>query len=217
MSNDDSREAEQNKERKRPSPYRWILAILILLPVLGYTVALVSGAINSSDKIDVADLGLIVLGILLTVALINPQILRRIRIFEFGSLKFELQEVRIEQNAQKNALDAIRTILGILLPKNEQDHLIYLFKNETAGYSGGQAMRTELRHLRSLALIEMCRDKDGHFHIIEEMRSNMHFDLSDYVKLTDLGKQSATWINDARVAAKEGSKKEVEEARGSTS
>jgi hypothetical protein len=213
MSNVSPHDAEPNKEIKTPRPHHWILATLILLLVLGYTIALVAGAIKSTDKIDAVDLGLIALGALLIVALINPQVLQRIRIFELGSLKFELQEVRIEQDVQKDALDGIRTVLSILLPKTEQAHLFYLLNNKAANYKGGYAMRTELRHLRSLSLIEMCRDEDGRYHIIEEMRSNMHFDLSDYVTLTDLGKKSAKWISDARTAAEERAK-EKEETQG---
>jgi hypothetical protein len=211
MSKISPRDAEPNEEIKAPRPHHWILAILILLLVLGYTIALVAGAIKSTDKIDAVDLGLIALGALLIVALINPQVLQRIRIFELGSLKFELQEVRIEQDAQKDALDGIRTVLSILLPKPEQDHLIYLLNNKATDYKGGYPMRTELRHLRSLGLIEMCPDKDGRYHGIEEMRSNMHFDLSDYVALSDLGKKSAKWISDARTAAEERAKEEEEE------
>jgi hypothetical protein len=210
MSNVTRRDAEPNKEIETPRPHHWILATLILLLVLGYTIALVTGAIKSADKIDAVDLGLIALGALLTVALINPQILQRIRIFELGSLRFELQEVRIEQDAQKVALDGIRTVLSILLPKSEQDHLFYLLNNKASDYKGGYVMRTELRHLRSLGLIEMCRDKDGRYHVIEEMRSNMRFDLSDYVALTDLGKNSAKWISDARTAAEERVKEKEE-------
>lgn len=210
MSNDSLREEAPNKEIKIPRPRHWILASLILLLVLGYTIALVTGAIKSADRIDAVDLGLIALGALLIVALINPQVLQRIRLFELGNLKFELQEVRIEQGAQKDALDGIRTVLSILLPKAEQNHLIYLINNKATDYKGGYAMRTELRHLRSLGLIEMCRDKDGRYHVIEEMRSNMQFDLSDYVTLTDLGKKSAKWISDARTAAEERVKEEEE-------
>jgi len=210
MSNDSPRDAEPNKEIKTPRPPHWILAILILLLVLGYTIALVTGAIKSADKIDAVDLGLIALGTLLIVALISPQVLQRIRFFELGSLKFELQEVRIEQDAQKDALDGIRTVLSILLPKAEQKHLMYLLNNKTTDYKGGNAMRTELRHLRSLGLIEMCPDKDGRYHVIDEMRSNMQFDLNDYVTLTDLGKKSAKWISEARTAAEERAKEKQE-------
>jgi hypothetical protein len=206
MSNVSPRDADPNKEIMIPRPRHWILATLILLLVFSYTIALVIGAIKSADKIDAVDLGLIALGALLIVALINPQVLQRIRIFELGSLKFELREVRIEQDAQKDALDGIRTVLSILLPKAEQDHLIYLLNNKATDYKGGYAMRTELRHLRSLGLIETCRDEDGRYRVIEDMRSNMHFDLSDWVTLTDLGKKSAKWISDARAAAEERSK-----------
>jgi len=226
MSSNNPRDTEQGKEIKLSPPHHWILATLIFLLVLGYTIAVISGNIKGAEKIDAVDLGLIALGALLIVALINPQVLQRIRIFELGSLKFELQEVRVEQAAQKDALDEITTILGILLPEKEQNHLVYLLKNKTANYAGGNPMRTELRHLRSIGLIDMQHDKDGRKYTIGEMHSDMHFDLSDYVELTDLGRKSAKLISEARKAAQEeearkaaaeaGRAKEEEEKKGRT-
>jgi hypothetical protein len=83
----------------------------------------------------------------------------------------------------------------VVLTADEQKHLDYLFRNKATDYKGGYTMRSELRHLRSLGLIEM-RGSHG----IEEMRSNMTFDLADYVRLTDLGRKSAELINEAKKA-----------------
>jgi hypothetical protein len=198
MSIDNPRDTELNRKPKRSSRHNWVLASLIVLLVLGYTIAVITDTIKSADRIDAVDLALIALGALFVVALINPQVLQRIRILELGSLKFELREVKIEQAAQKYALDEITTILGILLPEKEQNHLVFLVRDKAAEYTGGYPMRTELRHLRSIGLIQM---RPGH--TIEEMRSNMHFNLTDYVELTDLGRKSAELINDARKAAAE--------------
>jgi len=173
--------------------YRWILAVLIFVLVGGYTIALVTGTVRSADKIDAVTFGLIALAALFIVALIDPRVLQRIRIFEVGSLRVELQEVKDAQSEQQDALDGIRLVLGILLPVKEQNHLINLVKNEGQKYRGGWSMREELKHLQSLRMIEMRGS-----HYVEEMRSNMVFDLGDYVKLTDLGRKSAGWIKEAR-------------------
>ena len=193
----------ESRARKKTSSlplYRWILAILILLLVSGYTIALITGTIKSADKIDAVNLGLIALAGLFIVALINPQVLQRIRIFEVGNLRVELNEVKEVQSEQQDALDGIRLALGILLPEKEQNHLInlLLLNEKVKKYKGRSSMRTELRHLRELRMIEMRSD-----HTVEEMKNDKVFDLSDYVKLTDLGKKSAQWIKNARAAKEE--------------
>jgi len=180
--------------------YRWILVILILLLVSGYTIALITGTIKNADKIDAVTLGLIALAALSIVALINPRVLQRIRIFEVGNLRVELQAVQAAQSEQQDALDGIRLVLGILLPEKEQNHLVNLFNDTGRNYTGGWSMRTELNHLLSLGLIEMRGDHD----IEKEMRSNVDFDLGNFVKLTDPGKRSAKLINEAREAKEKG-------------
>jgi hypothetical protein len=208
MSNDNPHDTEHDDTIK-PSPLlNWVVAILIVLLVLGYTIVVITGTIRSGDKIDAVALALIALGALLFVVLTNPQVLQRIRILEIGSLKFELREVRTEQAEQKDALEAMTTILSILLPKYEQKHLINLLRSNAA-YNGGNAMRTELRHLRTIGLIEMRRN-----HTIGEMHSDMTFDLTDYVKLTDLGRKSAKLINEAKKAEADRAKEEEQSREG---
>jgi hypothetical protein len=202
MSNDNPHETEQDETIKPSPPVNWVAAILIVLLVLGYTIVVISGTIKSADRIDAVDLALIALGALLFVALTNPQVLQRIRILEIGSLKFELREVRTAQAEQRDALEAITTILSILLPKYEQKHLVNLLRSNVT-YHGGNAMRTELRHLRTIGLIEMRRN-----HTIGEMHSDMTFDLTDYVKLTALGRKSAELINEAKTAEADRAKEE---------
>jgi p-aminobenzoyl-glutamate transporter AbgT len=183
-----------------PLFYRWILVILILLLVSGYIIALITGTIKNADKIDAVTLGLIALAALSIVALINPHVLQRIRIFEVGSLRVELQAVQAAQSEQQDALDGIRLVLGILLPEKEQNHLVNLLNDTGRNYTGGWSMRTDLNHLLSLGMIEMRGDHD----VEREMRSNIVFDLGDFVKLTDPGKKSAKLINEAREAKEKG-------------
>jgi hypothetical protein len=209
MSNDIPHDTEQDDSIKPSSLLNWVVAILIVLLVLGYTIVVITGTIKRADKIDAVDLALIALGVLLFVALTNPQVLQRIRILEIGNLKFELREVRTQQAEQRDALESITTILSILLPKYEQKHLVNLLRS-TVAYNGGNAMRTELRHLRTIGLIEVRGN-----HTIGEMHSDMTFDLTDYVKLTALGRKSAELINEAKKAEADRAKEEQhrEEAR----
>lgn len=205
MAQDSSGDSKMSKKETSSLPlYRWVLTTLIFLLVAGYTIALITGAIKSANKVDAVDLGLIALAGLFIVALVNPEVLQRIRIFEVGSIRFELQQITKKQSDQQEALDGVRMVLSMLLPESEQNHLVNLLIDKVSRYGGGYPMRTELRHLRSLGLIRMRSD-----HTVEEMRSNMVFDLSDYVQLTDLGQKSAQWINDARAAKKEALAKEA--------
>ena len=181
-----------------------MLSALILLLVAGYTIALITGAIKDVNKIDLADLGLIALATLLVVALVNPGMLQRISIFQVGSIRLELSQIAQRQSDQQEALDGVRVVLGMLLPEPEQTHLVNLL-NDKVPYQGGYPMRMELRHLRSLGLIRVRSSRT-----VEELRSNMHFDLSDYVRLTDLGQKSAQLIKEARAtASRTGAEKNV--------
>jgi len=204
MANNESADTKPNPEKTSVRSIRWMLSALILLLVAGYTIALITGAIKDVNKIDLADLGLIALATLLVVALVNPGMLQRISIFQVGSIRLELSQIAQRQSDQQEALDGVRVVLGMLLPEPEQTHLVNLL-NDKVPYQGGYPMRMELRHLRSLGLIRVRSSRT-----VEELRSNMHFDLSDYVRLTDLGQKSAQLIKDAReTASRTGAEKNV--------
>jgi hypothetical protein len=172
--------------------------ILILLLVSGYTLALITGVIAAANRIDTTDLLLIAMAAVLVIALIRPDFLQHITIFELGSLKVQLQGVKKTQSDQQSALDDIRMIVAIVLPKQEQNHLVNLLLGRTDDYHGGAVMRTELRHLASLELIRRRPN-----HSIEEMRSNKAFNLKDYVQLTEIGTRAAQTIGTARAAGEE--------------
>ena len=184
---------------------RLLSMILVLLLVSGYTLALITGAITTANRIDTTDLLLIALAAITVIALIRPDVFKHITIFELGSLKVQLQDVEEAQSHQQAALDDIRMIIAIVLPAGEQKHLVNLLLGQTANYHGGAAVRTELRHLASLSLIRRQAN-----HNIEEMRSNPPFNMSDYVRLTEIGTRAARTIStgltggeDREVAEKE--------------
>ncbi len=87
--------------------------------------------------------------------------------------------------------DVLMRLLPVLLPKNEQAHLVNLTRERTAGYRGNHALRSELRRLRSLGLISMRGDQH-----VGDMKDGLTFDLATYVKLTDLGERWARTIQD---------------------
>jgi hypothetical protein len=169
--------------------YRSLAAIVIAAAVTAYIVGVVSGTISGSEKIDTVGLGIIAVAGLCIVALVRPKAFTRLQLFEFGSLKLELREIKSGQRSQSRRLEELRLILPILLPQAEQKHLRNLAHGMTTGYKGGNAMRTELRRLREIGLIEMCPGG----HTIGEMTSDKPpFDLSIFVRLTEQGKE---WVN----------------------
>ncbi|MCA1671744.1 MAG: hypothetical protein LC799_05920 [Actinobacteria bacterium] len=170
---------------------RALAAIAVFLLVAAYTTALVSGAIGEEDRIDAVALALMGLAALCMVVLLQPDALRRLRLFEMGGFKLEmLEQVKERQDEHAHQLEDIALILPILLPETERRHLLNLSEGNTQGYRGGDAARTELRRLRSIGLIRMRPD-----HNVSDMRSDRTFDLSDYVELTELGER---WVGRIR-------------------
>jgi hypothetical protein len=170
---------------------RTALAVAIGALVTAYTVGVVSGAIGKDDRIDAAALGVIGLGAAAVAALLYPGVFRRLRLFEMGGFKLEMLEtVKERQDRQAEELEDMRLVLPILLPGNEQNHLRNLADGTTKAYRGGEALRTELRRLRSIGLIRM---KPGR--TVGALVSTTTFDLGDYIELTDLG---ARWIERLR-------------------
>jgi hypothetical protein len=100
--------------------------------------------------------------------------------------KVELDEVKRTQEWQQDHLRVMQMVLPLLLPKEEQQHLINLGLGKTLDYQGNKSVRSELRRLRSMGLLEKHP-----FHNIGDIRDNLTVNLSDYVYLTQNGKE---WV-----------------------
>ena len=81
----------------------------------------------------------------------------------------------------RNELDDVRFVLSMLLGPHEQAHLLNLATGQTKDYEGCPSLRSELRKLRDLRLIEGFG--------IGSMEDGRRFDLQKIMKLTDLGKR----------------------------
>ena len=77
-------------------------------------------------------------------------------------------------------------VLPLLLPKPEQQHLLNLGAGNTSQYQGNPFLRSELRRLRSMGLLEKHVDRN-----IGDIRDNLTVDLSHYVYLT---KNAMEWV-----------------------
>ena len=169
---------------------RILIAIALGAAGLIYTIYVVTGRIPESQQLSGTHLLLLAFLSVIVVVLIAPENLKRLKILELSGFKLELLErVRENQLKQSDALDTISLILPLLLPKTEQAHLTNLLKGTAANYKGGGTLRSELRRLRSIALIEMTGK--GY---VADLTSDKTFDLSDYVKLTKLGRQWAMQV-----------------------
>jgi hypothetical protein len=98
----------------------------------------------------------------------------------------ELEEVKRTQEVQQDHLNIMQLVLPLLLPKQEQQHLINLELGKTSGYRGSHSVRTELRRLRSMGLLEKHPSRN-----IGDINDNVTVNLSDYVYLTANGKE---WV-----------------------
>ena len=88
--------------------------------------------------------------------------------------------------AATKADDDIGLMLPLVIPEPERKHLLNIAHGKTQGYKGRGSLRSELRHLRSMGLIQKCSGRN-----IGDLTSGNVHDLAYFVELTDLGKQ---WV-----------------------
>lgn len=166
---------------------RIVIAVLLLAVVLAYSVGVVSGVIAESRKIDAVHFTLIVATVLVASILVQPELLERFKRFKLSGFELEmLEKVQEKQAEQDGQLEDIRLMLPLLLPETERRHLLALDRGKTSGYRGTNALRAELRRLRSIGLLRTKRYKP-----VGDMKDDLVFDLADSVELTSLGKR---WV-----------------------
>ena len=176
-----------DKQSSKNARHLRIAGIVILVAVLGYTVALLAG-LPKERRLDATALGVIGIGSLVASLLFRPDIVDRVTRLEIAGWKVEIEKK--EQKQDKQLFD-IELILAILLPETERRHLMNLAGKRTTEYMGSHEMRSELRRLRSIGLIET---KPGH--TVGSMGDKTKLDLSEYVQLTDLGRRLVQNISD---------------------
>jgi len=173
----------ESKEKARGFAVRLALAIVIGLLAMAYTAGIVSGLISEHRRIDLVSLAAISVAAVIVTLLLRPEVFERLKILEMSGFKLEmLEKVREKQVKQESELEDIRLILPVLLPDKERKHMLNLAAAKTRNYKGNHDVRTELRRLRSIKLIEMKKDRE-----VNQMRDDLGFDLADYATLTPLG------------------------------
>lgn len=169
---------------------RVALSLGIVALVLAYSVGVVCGLIIEARKIDATHFTLIVVAAVVAAMILRPDLIERLRKFKFMELELDLEQVKQKQSVQQDLIQDIRTVLPLLIPEPEKQHLYNLADKKTQDFKGGHNARTELRRLRSIGLIRMV---DGHH--ISEIKSDMFVDLARYVELTPFGQ---TWVERLR-------------------
>ncbi len=199
--NDTSQEDKSKNEHRgfplKIMPNRALLRIITLLALL-YLAAIPLGQIkNKFEPTDVV--------ILIIVLLFNSGLFERLETLEYkdGGLKVELNQIKQEQEAQRNNIEANTNIiqrlaalertvaangqgkqqLASLLDENELKHLKRLASDQPyLDYVKQGSFNQELRRLRTLGFIENCPGKP-----IGSMANQGN--LRDYVRLTERGKE----------------------------
>ena len=167
-------------------PGKYVLAILLCLLTLGYTAAVVFGYIPEKQRIDLPNLILLILAGMGAVLMLKPDIVQRVTKFKMGDLELELDSLKVRQAKQARELNEISLILPLLLRDQETLHLRRLAAKNTKGYAGSHDLRTELRRLRTMGLIERPTDRR-----IAQITDGSPVDLADYVRLTAFGER---WV-----------------------
>jgi hypothetical protein len=159
--------------------FAFVAPVLVFLYVAGVLLGKFTGdrRLNTSDTIVVVGTGVALL------AALWPEVLTRFTKVKLGGVEFEvLQRLDEKQQKQERDLDDIRFALTLLLPPPERKHLENLGTGNTQNYRGNHELRTELRRLRNLQLIESVR-------FISEITDAKVVDLKEYVRLTSVGRR----------------------------
>ena len=95
-----------------------------------------------------------------------------------------------EASASNREATDLGLALSLAVPEALQKHLLNLAEGKTQRYEGRGSLRSELRNLASMGLLERLPGKQ-----IGDMKSGMVYDLADFVKLTDRGSR---WVDRIR-------------------
>jgi len=100
------------------------------------------------------------------------------------------EEAKNRVNSAENTLSELGLLLPLVLTQAERSHLQNLYDGTTANYVGNSNLRTELRRLRYLTLINNPNDS------IRTASNDRIFDLQKLVSLTKLGRMWAKRIKE---------------------
>jgi hypothetical protein len=164
-------------------------ASLIGLATAAYVGAIVLGLIPESRRLDTTSIVLLIVAGVVALLIVNPSAIEALSSVSVGSFKAEFAQLRSEQAAQRQQVDSISAVLALLLTEGEQDYLLRLGQGQTDQLTGSHDLRTDLRKLRGMRLLQMTKDAMGKDKTVASIADGMNVDLADFVNLTDLGRR----------------------------
>lgn len=167
---------------------RVAVAGLIAVLVVGYTVAVLAGAIATNRQLSATDIALLALGGIAVSLVIWPAALKDVKSLSVGAFRVDIDNI---QRGQDEILALLKDIFPLLLPDNVLNHLKNLESGKTKGYGGSGPLKQELRLLRYMHLISVHPTRRG----IGDVPEGTKIDLAEYVQLTSDGLR---WIARAR-------------------
>jgi hypothetical protein len=173
------------------TPTRSVIAVAILLAVAVYVVRIVAYGMDEKHRLTGADAAIVVVGILIGAILMQPQLLENIKHFKLGSIEFELQHLQRKQEKQQADLDGVRLALTLLVQESERGRLRKLKSGDTKDTIGSHELRTDLRRLRTLRLVQSVGERK-----IAELKDGQKLDLKNIVELTEDGKNYLDQLGD---------------------
>jgi len=195
LHSDQSNTAQSNSTNGFPSTghtARPIVAVAVLLLVLVYAACIITGKIKPEHKLTGADAAIVVVGVLISGLLFQPQLLAHLKHFKLGSLEVELQQLQQKQEKQQAELDGVRLALTLTLQPREREILRKLHRGDTQNETGGHDLRTDLRRLSALGLTKKIGS-------ISQIKDGQKVDLKEKVVLEDLGKGYLRELGDAEL------------------
>ena len=192
--------------RKKWPIFRFAAGAALLILVGVYIGLIVTGTISASRQISVANLVVIVVGLIIVAILIWPQVLSNVQEFGVGGLSVkmreQLQEIQDTQKDHTRNLEEIHFILESLVTTSERKHLKKLADRTAANYRYSDALLMELRRLRDVGLIEEKKDPQGNKYRIGKLRRlPQPFDLGFYLDITERGNDYIRRINEVEASA----------------
>lgn len=189
-------QAQSNPSQDAPqdrSLARSLSAVAILLVVALYAISIVAGRIPTDRKLAAPDVVVLLVGVLVSIVLWQPELLDNLKHFKLGGLEVELQRVKKNQKAQQVELNDLRFVLTLLLQDGEREHLRKLKAGDTLNYVGSHELRTELRRLNAMGFVAKLPGRSFR----DSIRDGQKIDLKTIINLTDRGNQYLDKITEA--------------------
>jgi hypothetical protein len=170
---------------------RYAVAACVAAVTACYIGAIIGGWLAESRRLDVNTILLLFLSASFVLITVNPSAIEGLSSITFGTFKAEFAQLQRQQDIQQRQVDSISAVLALLLTDEQQQQLLKLNRGETARYVGSHALRTRLRKLRDMRLLQMNKDDAGNIKTIAAMTDDLEVDLGAFLTLTELGKRIA--------------------------